>query len=92
MSRLKVVDLSFFETELANISQVQGGTSYGSYSTSYSSDRSSGYIADYSVNKNNRTISYVVSAHAGGAVAGAIAAAVSDLGITYTSASTTTIA
>jgi hypothetical protein len=91
MNRLKVVDLSFCETQLPDISRVQGGD-FGSRSTSYSSDRSSGYFADYSVNKDNRTISYVVSGYAGGAVAGAIAAAVSDLGITYTSASTTTSA
>ncbi|MEB3181909.1 MAG: hypothetical protein VKL59_23175 [Nostocaceae cyanobacterium] len=88
MSRLKIVDLSFCETEFSSNSQVIGGiTVYsptGSWSASYGSAKSAGYYTDHFFDKTTGNYGYLVIAHTDGAVGGAIAGALGD-GTNYAS-------
>ncbi|MBF2065799.1 MAG: hypothetical protein IGS39_15460 [Calothrix sp. C42_A2020_038] len=85
MSRLKIVDLSFLETELSQSGEVQGGIStfyqpVGSVSTSFDAAFNASYFGNWSVYQIGR--GYVVEASiygsASGASAGATAGATSD--------------
>ena len=75
MSQLKIVDISFCETELPNLAQVQGGISYGQASASSSAAASSGFNLYYLDPYNH---SAAMGAYTNGAMAGAIAGPVSD--------------
>ncbi|WP_414582139.1 hypothetical protein [Scytonema sp. PCC 10023] len=90
MSRLKVVDLSFFETELPSDSQVHGGlTVYSptgsSYSTSATSNSSSGSNVTHYFDRATGKYSYNIGYYVAGAVAGGVAGAAAD-GSTFTTA------
>ncbi len=98
MSRLKVVDLSFFETELPSDSQVHGGLAVGltvnsptsSVSTFAASDSSSGSNVSYSFNPTTGKYSYSIGYRYQSAVAGAAAGAAANgptYSTTYSSAS-----
>lgn len=86
MSRLKVVDLSFFETELPSESQVHGGLTVNSPTSSVStfaaSDSSSGSNVSYSFNPTTGKYSYSIGYGYKYAVAGAAAGAAGN-GPTY---------
>lgn len=94
MNRLKIVDLSFLETELSNSGEVQGGTGaifqpVASVSTSYNGANTAGYFGSWAIYKDaygGYTIAANVYGYAGGAVAGAIAGAASD-GTQFTTSS-----
>lgn len=91
MNQLKIVDLSFLETELSDSGEVQGVTGgfyqpVSSVSTSYTGANTAGYFGNWAISKDpygGYTIAANVYGYAGGAVAGAIAGAVSD-GTQYT--------
>ncbi|BAY44783.1 hypothetical protein SAMD00079811_23850 [Scytonema sp. HK-05] len=98
MSRLKVVDLSFFETELPSDNQVHGGLAVGltvnsptsSVSTFAASDSSSGSNVTYSFNPATGAYSYNIGYGYKYAVAGAAAGAAGNgptYSTTYTNAS-----
>jgi hypothetical protein len=82
MSRLKIVDLSFFESELSNSSEVQGGYQpVASVSSSFSTANFAGYYGDWSIYKDSSggySIVANIYTGVGGAIAGAVSGAVSD--------------
>ncbi|MBP5971472.1 hypothetical protein HW132_01655 [Brasilonema sp. CT11] len=92
MSGLKIVDLSFCETELSSNTQVHGGlqvvqqsfsTPTSSVSTYAASDSDSGYNVSYSFNPATGKYSYSIDYGYKYAVAGAAAGAAAN-GPTYT--------
>lgn len=93
MSLLKVVDLSFLETELLSDNQVHGGLAVGltvnsptgSVSTFAASDSSSGSNVAYSFNPATGKFSYTINYGYKYAVAGAAAGSAAN-GFTYTTA------
>lgn len=72
MRDLKIADLSFCETEVPEIAQVQGGNKYGGYVAVYDTDKSAGYY----VNKKTKQVSAYYTA----AIGVAVAAYISDTG------------
>jgi hypothetical protein len=82
MSRLKIVDLSFFESELSNSSEIQGGYQpVASVSNSFSTANFAGYFGNWSISKDGNggySIAANINAAAGGAIAGAVSGAASD--------------
>lgn len=85
MNQLKIVDLSFLETELSNSSEVQGGIGFfqpvGSVSNSYNAANTAGYSGNwlvFQVPSGGYAITANVSGFSGGAFSGAIAGAASD--------------
>jgi len=92
MSLLKIVDLSFCESQLPSHSKVQGGWSISvsspggrsSWSASADSAHSSGYFTDFYFDRSTGAYGYVVGAFVAGSVAGAVAGALSD-GSTFAS-------
>ena len=77
MSRLKILDLSFCESEVSNSSRVQGGVLQTSVSTAFNAATSANFSATFAIT-DNRNVSVVVLGTAGGASASGIAAAFSD--------------
>ncbi|MDZ7965561.1 MAG: hypothetical protein RM368_11390 [Nostoc sp. DedSLP03] len=69
MERLRISDLSFCEDEASDLSQVQGGVA-STYARGYAIAKSSSYKVD----KNKGTI----TANFDGALAGALAGAITD--------------
>ncbi|MBD1907609.1 hypothetical protein NDI37_19700 [Funiculus sociatus GB2-A5] len=88
MIQLKIVDLDFCEFEIPSNEEVIGGISIsnptGSFSTSVSSNKSSGYYVSSFFDKSTGAFGYSIGFGYSGAVAGAAAGAASD-GYQYTS-------
>jgi len=86
MSQLTIVDLDFCDNEIPSNREVKGGLGFGStvysptgsFSTSASSDQSSGYSVSYFFNPDTGAFGYSVGYGYAGAVAGAAAGAASD--------------
>lgn len=84
MGQLKILDLNFFEIEFSSTKEVEGAGSIsissptGSWAASSDSSHTSGYFADYYVDRSTGSVSYFIGAGYSGAVAGAVAGAVSD--------------
>jgi hypothetical protein len=95
MSQLRIVDLSFCESDISITTEVQGGlgvTVYsptGAYSTSANSAHSSGYFTAFYFDRNTGKFGYAVSAGYSASVAGAVAGAIAD-GSTYVGTFTST--
>ena len=88
MSKLRIVDLSFCESDIPINTEVRGGlgaTIYspaGVYSTSAESERISSYFTAFYFDRNTGYFGYGVSAEYSASVAGAVAGAIAD-GSTY---------
>lgn len=88
MSQLKIVDLSFCESQLPSNSEVQGGrgisvsspTGRSSWSASADSAHDAGYSTGYFFDRSSGAFGYYVGAFVAGAVAGAAAGALADGG------------
>lgn len=79
MKKLVITDLHHFdETKLSDALNVVGGTSYAAgYQVSFSTDKSAGYVALYSVNPQTHSYSYVLGGQVSGVAAAGIASAIS---------------
>jgi hypothetical protein len=94
MSQLTIVDLDFCENQIPSHRTVKGGLGFGitiygptgSFSTSASSDKSSGYSVGHFFDPRTGAYGYSVGYGYAGAVAGAAAGAASDGGYRYVSA------
>lgn len=90
MSQLKILDLEFYENQLAKNSEVQGGFSSGisissprgSWSAGASSAHQSGYFTGFFFDRSTGDFGYAIGGYVAGSVAGAAAGALSD-GSTY---------